>query len=163
MSLFRELKRRNVFRVAALYVVAAWVLLQLVDLAIGAAGGPLWPLWVLMGLLAVGLLVSLWVAWTFELTPRGLQRDDTVEPSASFRRQTANRLNLITLSLLLIAIGLVLVDYAIDDEKVPVVDAHLQPYLSDELEERAERSRRAQEAAKDKGAADENADDPGDR
>ena len=32
MSLFDELKRRNVFRVGIAYVIGAWVLLQLTDI-----------------------------------------------------------------------------------------------------------------------------------
>ncbi len=52
MPLLAELKRRNVFRVAMFYGVAAWVLLQVGDLLFGALGVPPWGLKLLLGLLA---------------------------------------------------------------------------------------------------------------
>ncbi|MDH3820491.1 MAG: tetratricopeptide repeat protein [Gammaproteobacteria bacterium] len=74
-SIFSELKRRNVFRVGAAYIVVAWLLLQLTDIVFENLGAPGWVMRVIMLLLAIGLPVALLLAWAFELTPEGVRRD----------------------------------------------------------------------------------------
>ena len=69
MGLFQELRRRKVTRVAAVYVVTAWLLLQIVDVVGDPLGLPDWFAKVVIVLLAIGLPVALIVAWAFELTP----------------------------------------------------------------------------------------------
>ena len=71
MSILSELRRRNVFRVAALYLVAGWVLLQVADLLFGALDLPEWSLRLVLGLLLLGLPLALIFAWVYELTPDG--------------------------------------------------------------------------------------------
>lgn len=75
----RELRRRKVYRVAAVYLAAAFVVVQLAALAAGAFGLPPWfePLvWVLAGL---GLPLALVLAWAFEVTPEGVQRTEPAQ------------------------------------------------------------------------------------
>ena len=74
MSLFAELKRRNVFKVAAVYIVTAWVVLQIADVILPHIGTPEWVFRVLLLLLAIGLPFALIFAWAFELTPDGIKR-----------------------------------------------------------------------------------------
>ena len=59
MPILSELRRRNVFRVAALYLVAGWVLLQVAELLFGALDVPSWSLRLLLGLLLLGLPLAL--------------------------------------------------------------------------------------------------------
>ena len=54
MSLFSELKRRNVFRVALLYLVATWLIIQVADVGISLLGLPLWTGRLVFLLLAIG-------------------------------------------------------------------------------------------------------------
>ena len=78
---FSELKRRKVYRVAAGYLVAAFVVLQLAGLAADAFGFPGWfepMVWVLAGL---GFPIALVLAWAFEVTPEGMRRTGTAEPA----------------------------------------------------------------------------------
>ena len=110
MSIFAELRRRNVFRVAMFYAVAAWVLLQVGDLLFGALGVPPWGLKLLLGLLLLGFPMALVFAWVFELTPEGLKREAEVEPGASITHRTAGKLNALIAVLLVLAIGLVVAD-----------------------------------------------------
>ncbi len=110
MSLFAELRRRNVIRVAMFYAVAAWVLLQVGDLLFGALGVPPWGLKLLLGLLLLGFPMALVFAWVYELTPEGLKREREVEPGASVTHQTAGKLNALIAVLLVLAIGLVVAD-----------------------------------------------------
>jgi len=77
----RELKRRNVYRVAATYLVAAFVVLQLASLAADAFGFPGWfepMVWVVAGL---GFPLALILAWAFELSPDGVRRTPGAPPS----------------------------------------------------------------------------------
>ena len=66
MSLFEELKRRNVFRVGIAYAVSAWVLLQIVDLVLENVAAPQWVMQIFMLALAIGFPIALIFAWAFE-------------------------------------------------------------------------------------------------
>lgn len=76
MNLLAELKRRNVFRMAGLYLVGAWLLVQVAATLLPVFDAPAWIMKVLVGVLAVGFVVALVFSWIFELTPAGLVRDD---------------------------------------------------------------------------------------
>jgi hypothetical protein len=75
MSLFKELKRRNVIRMAVLYIVAGWVVLQIADVLFDPLGLPAWTFWMVLGLLLLGFPLALIFAWVFEMTPEGLKRE----------------------------------------------------------------------------------------
>ncbi|MFU8895278.1 MAG: tetratricopeptide repeat protein [Gammaproteobacteria bacterium] len=79
-GLWAELKRRNVFRVAAAYAVAAWLMLQLADILLDNFGAPDWVFKSLLVFLAVGFIVALFLSWAFELTPEGVKRAAEVTP-----------------------------------------------------------------------------------
>jgi TolB-like protein/Tfp pilus assembly protein PilF len=110
MSFVAELKRRNVFRVAVLYGVASWVLLQVGDLLFGALGVPAWGIRLLLGLLLLGFPLALIFAWVYELTPEGLKREHDVPPDASITAHTARKLDLTVIVLLIAAVVLVAAD-----------------------------------------------------
>ncbi len=74
-SLFQELRRRKVFRVAIPYLVVAWLLLQVVDIIAPMFELPSWVGRFVLLLLVVGLPVAIFFAWAFELTPDGVRRD----------------------------------------------------------------------------------------
>ena len=100
-QLFDELKRRNVFRVAIAYLVAAWLVLQVADLVLENIGAPDWVMQVLILLFALGFPLVLVFSWAYELTPEGLKREADVDRSRSVTRQTGRKLNQITIGLLL--------------------------------------------------------------
>jgi len=74
-SFIQELMRRKVFRVAAAYLVVAWVLLQVVATVAPILDLPNWISRAALVLLALGFPVSIVLAWAFELTPDGIKRD----------------------------------------------------------------------------------------
>ncbi|MBY6204554.1 hypothetical protein [Halomonas denitrificans] len=76
MSLWTELKRRNIFRVAAAYVVIGWLTLQVADIVLGFTGAPEWVGKALIALLLLGVIPVLALAWVFEVTPEGIRIDD---------------------------------------------------------------------------------------
>ena len=93
MSFLTELKRRNVIRVAGLYLIGAWLLLQVASTLLPAFDVPAWAMRGLIILLALGLIPALVLSWVFELTPQGLKRDADVRPAESIAPQTARRMD----------------------------------------------------------------------
>ena len=68
LVLFSELKRRKVFRVGIAYVIAAWLIAQVADLAADTYLAPVWVMQMIVTLLIVGLPISLILSWAFDLT-----------------------------------------------------------------------------------------------
>ena len=87
-SLFTELKRRNVFRVGAAYLVGGWILLQVADALFPALNLPEWTTRFVVGLVVLGFPVALLIAWAFEVTPEGVKRDkgDAIASESSSKR-----------------------------------------------------------------------------
>lgn len=98
------------FRVGVAYVVIAWVLAQVAELALDSFDAPAWVMKSLLLLLAIGWLLALFFAWAFELTPEGLKKEKDVDRSQSITHQTGRKLDFIIIGVLLIAVGLLLID-----------------------------------------------------
>jgi TolB-like protein len=109
-NLLAELQRRNVTRMAILYVVAAWLLLQVADVGISTLGLPDWSGRMVLLLLALGFPVALVFAWVYELTPEGIKRESDVSPAESVVGRTAYKLNVAIIVLLVIAIAAIALD-----------------------------------------------------
>ncbi len=77
-SLFTELKRRNVLRVGAAYLVGGWILIQVADALFPALNLPDWSTRFVAGLVVLGFPVALLLAWAFEVTPGGVKRDSEI-------------------------------------------------------------------------------------
>jgi TolB-like protein/Tfp pilus assembly protein PilF len=73
VSLFSELKRRKVFRVAVVYGATAFVVLQVADIMLPRLGVPEWAMSLIVLLVALGFPVALVLAWALELTPDGIR------------------------------------------------------------------------------------------
>ena len=69
-----ELKRRNVVKVATVYLLASWVLIQIAETTFPALHLPEWTVTFVVLLLAIFFPIALIFAWAFELTPEGLKR-----------------------------------------------------------------------------------------
>ena len=79
-NFFSELKRRNVYKVGAAYLVAGWLVIQVATIVFPAFNAPNWVLKVLISLVALGFLIAIALAWAFEITPEGIKRSEDVEP-----------------------------------------------------------------------------------
>ena len=75
MSFIAELRRRNVIRMAGLYLVGAWLITQVAGTVLPMFDVPTWVLRSVVVLLAIGFVPALVVSWIFELTPEGLRRE----------------------------------------------------------------------------------------
>ena len=110
MSIFAELKRRNVFRVGIAYVVGGWLLLQLTDVLSQLLALPEVVGRIIVLLVAIGLPVALFFAWAFEMTPEGVKREQDVDRSQSITPQTGRKLNNTILVMMALAIAYLLFD-----------------------------------------------------
>ena len=93
MSFFGELKRRNVTRVAGVYIVVGWLLVQVATALEESIGLPPWFDGLIVALLLIGLPVALIFAWAFELTPEGVVRTEAVPEDQSITSETGRRLD----------------------------------------------------------------------
>lgn len=101
MSFLAELRRRNVIRIAALYLVGAWLAMQVAATLLPIFDTPAWVLKALVVLLAIGFVPALVFSWIYELTPEGLKREGEVDRSQSIVDHTARRLDVAVIVLLL--------------------------------------------------------------
>ena len=103
-ALFAELKRRNVIRMAGLYLVGAWLLVQVAGTVLPMFGAPGWMPRTIVVLLALGFVPALVFAWVFEMTPDGIKRDADVAPEKSIASHTAQRMNRLIVATLVLAV-----------------------------------------------------------
>ena len=105
MTLIAELKRRNVIRMAGLYLVGAWLIVQVSSTVLPTFEVPGWALRALIIVLAIGFVPAVVFAWVFELTPQGIKRDAEVRPGESIAPQTARRIDRTIIVVLAIALA----------------------------------------------------------
>ena len=109
MGFFSELKRRNVFRVAGVYAVVGWLLMQVAAALEDAVNLPAWFDGMVVSLLVICFPLALIFAWAFELTPEGLKRTAHVSPEDSITNQTASKLDFVLIMALLVFAGAMIV------------------------------------------------------
>ncbi len=93
MPFLKEIKRRKVFQVAAVYAVVAWLVIQIIDVVNEPLSLPDWLDTIVIVLLAVGFPIAVVLAWAYERTPDGviLDRGPASEPTAEFEVTSPNR------------------------------------------------------------------------
>src|SRR5437588_2455392 len=77
-NFFAELKRRKVYRVAAAYAVASWLLIQIATQVFPFFDIPSWAVRLVVVVLCLGFPIALILAWIFDITPQGIRRTDEV-------------------------------------------------------------------------------------
>ncbi|MBT8040659.1 MAG: hypothetical protein KJN78_10480 [Gammaproteobacteria bacterium] len=123
MSFFEELKRRNVFRVGASYLVFSWLIVQLVETILPAFGFGDGAVRNVVIVLAVGFVPALIVAWAFELTEEGFKRDNEIDrsrPGASISPRVLNRALIL---LLVAAVSFFIVDKLVLERELLSTDS----------------------------------------
>jgi TolB-like protein len=104
MKVVSELKRRNVLRMAVLYAVAAWLVMQVAEVIIGLANLPEWIGPAVLGMLVIGFPIALIVSWFYEITPEGISLEKDVDAADSITHVTGRRIDFIVISLLCAAV-----------------------------------------------------------
>ena len=109
-SFFEELKRRNVVKVAVLYMIASWLLLQVTDVLSSLLPVPEWAGSFVVMLLILGFFPAVIFSWVYEMTPEGLKKEKDIDRSQSITPETGHKINVLIVLLLLLAIGGLVVD-----------------------------------------------------
>ncbi len=104
-NLFGELKRRNVIRMAGLYLVGAWLVVQVAGTVLPMFGAAEWLPRTIVVLLAIAFIPAVIFSWVFELTPQGLKREEDVAPEHSITPQTGRRMDRTIIVVLVLALG----------------------------------------------------------
>ena len=115
MSIFRELKRRNVFKVAVAYLIVGWLLLQISDTLVPALRLPGWFHSGVAFFVIIGFPIALIFAWAFEITPEGLKKEKDVERSRSITHITGRKIDYIIIAVLILALGFFAFDKCVLD------------------------------------------------
>jgi TolB-like protein/Flp pilus assembly protein TadD len=118
-SFIQELKRRNVFRVAAIYVIVSWLLMQIGDVMFPALRLPEWTTTMLVAFLLLGLPIALVLSWAYEATPDGIKRTSDVGPGESITDLTGRKINYIIIAVLAVAVVFLLGKDLLRDDPSP--------------------------------------------
>lgn len=142
-----ELKRRNVIRMAGLYLVGAWLVTQVAATVLPLFHAPDWMTQGVVIALAIGFVPALIFAWVFELTPDGLKRDSEIPTEQSIAPQTAQKMNRLIVALLVLAV----VYFGFD--KFVLAPKREAALISDATQAIAEKSARQEKADNEKSIA----------
>jgi TolB-like protein len=110
VSVWRELKRRNVVKVAVAYAIVGWLLVEIATTILPTFEAPRWAIQTFTFLIILGFPVALVFAWAYELTPEGLKKETDVDRSLSITNMTGRKLDY----LIIAALALALVYFAFD-------------------------------------------------
>ncbi len=137
-SVWGELKRRNVLRVGAAYVVVAWLLIQVAETIFPLFGFGETPARIVVIVMAICFLPALVLAWVFELTPEGLKRDKDVDREQAFSPQTGKKLDRVIMVALALALGYFAFDKFVLE---PAREARLEEQRAAEVEQARQEGR----------------------
>jgi len=105
LPLFKELKRRNVFKVGIAYAVTIWVLMQVTETATSILNLPDWAPKLILLILVIGFVPALILAWAFELTPDGIKLEKEVVRKESITPKTGRKLDYVIIVSLGLSLG----------------------------------------------------------
>ena len=104
-TLFSELKRRNVVRVAIAYAVVGWLIIEVIDTIAPRLDMPDWVPTFFIVLVLVGLPLALFFSWAYELTPEGVKKTEEVDRGGSITHSTGRKLDFVIIGALVVALG----------------------------------------------------------
>jgi imidazolonepropionase-like amidohydrolase len=105
-NFFSELKRRHVDKVALVYAVVSWLLIELAWLALPTFDAPSSVMTAFVVFLALGFIVAVIISWSFEMTPEGLKRTADVTPGEVLPYWSKRKFAAFVISVAVIALGL---------------------------------------------------------
>jgi hypothetical protein len=107
-NFFAELKRRNVHKVAIVYAVIAWLLIQMAFIPAFEVAS--WTIKTLIVLLALGFVVVVFISWAFEATPEGMKRTKDLSPNEVLPTWSRKKFAIFIITTALLAAGLLVFD-----------------------------------------------------
>src|SRR5881409_1397550 len=105
-SFLAELKRRHVDKVALVYAVVAWLLIEIAWIVLPTFEAPAWMLTAFVLLLALGFALAVFVSWNFEMTPEGMKRTADVSPGEVLPYWSKRKFTAFIIGVAVIAFGL---------------------------------------------------------
>lgn len=120
MSVWSEIRRRNVHRVAIAYVAAAWLLIQVVETLFPVFGLSNMAIRAVVIILAIGFVPAVILSWVFEWTAEGFRRDSEVTAPAPASR--TRRFDTAIITMLVLAVAYFAVDKFVLDPSRDAVD-----------------------------------------
>ena len=122
-SLFEELKRRKVFRVAAAYAIVAWILVEVAATVLPIFEAPDWTVQVFTVFVILGFPVALILSWAYDLTLRGVERTKDLPPVEGVTQATGHTLEFAIIGALVVVLGFVVLDaYVLTGESDDVAE-----------------------------------------
>src|SRR5437773_8365380 len=108
---FTELKRRKIYRVAVVYAIVAWLLIQAASILFPTFEAPSWVMQVFVTAVILGFPVALILAWAFDLTPEGIKRSEEVQPTGSVAPKAGTKWTTIIVAAAVLAAALLLFQF----------------------------------------------------
>jgi adenylate cyclase len=105
MSLFAELKRRNVVRMAIAYAAVSWLLIEVSDTVLPRLGLPDWTVTFIIALLMLGFPLALFFSWVYQVTPDGIKRESEIDRAQSIDKLAGHKLDRAIVAVLVIALA----------------------------------------------------------
>src|SRR4051794_16469642 len=109
-SLFAELRRRNVLKVALAYSVMAWLCFELASIWLSTIAAPTAVIKIVAVLLVLGFLLALYISWFYEATPQGMKRTERVSPDTVLPTWSRRKYSLFIITVALLAAALLVYD-----------------------------------------------------
>ncbi len=135
-SVWGELKRRNVVKVAVAYAIVGWLLIEVSSVLGPALSLPDWITSSVAFFLILGFPIALILSWAYELTPDGMERTKSIPLSESITKVTGRKLDFVIIGVLAIAVAFFAVDRFVLDTSGPFAGADIDPASLDaELDE----------------------------
>jgi TolB-like protein len=122
MSLYHELKRRNVLRVAIAYLAGSWLLVEVAETIFPLFGFDDTPARILVIVLAIGFPLFVLFSWVFEITPEGLKKEKDIDRTKPVTHKTGKQLDRVIIVLLALTLGYFAFDKFVLD---PVEDVQI--------------------------------------
>jgi len=134
-SVWGELKRRNVVKVAVAYAIVGWILVEVSSTVLPIFEAPDWIVQVFTFFVILGFPLALILSWAYEITPEGIKLERDVATAESITHVTGRKLDFAIIGLLLVAVVFLVVNYVlVDSEQAAVVQETITPAVEPEAE-----------------------------
>ena len=121
-SIWAELKRRNVVKVAVAYAVVGWLLIEVASVLMPTFQAPEWVMRVFSFAIIAGFPLAVVLAWAFDITPEGIKSASTAQASESNAKGTGRKLEFAIIGALVLTLGFVVYNYVLEDEPVDAIE-----------------------------------------
>jgi len=109
-SVWGELRRRNVVKVAVAYAIVGWLLIEVASTVLPTFQAPLWALQTITFVIILGFPLALILSWVFDLTPQGVARTAAGPQPESTSNVAGRKPDFVIIGVLAIAVAFFAID-----------------------------------------------------